>query len=241
MSEAVKQGAVNTAAAGERKERKAPLWKKLLFSDVLLFRPISHKLAYIGVMAALCIAVNTFEIKFADTQFSFSLFTDTQFSFSLFTALLAGVTLGALPGAVAVFVGDLFGYLLNSAGMYYYWWVALSLMLMAVIAGLVMRIPMHFKGSLFVKLAIVTVLTFSLCTVLVNSLGMYYIGINLFSSQALIDAINERFGGVLTFGNYVFVRLFVLGQIYNSILNYILAFLAIPLLNAVKPLKLGLE
>ena len=232
MSEAVKQGAANAAPAGERKERKAPLWKKLLFSDVLLFRPISHKLAYIGVMAALCIAVNTFEIKFADTQFSFS----------LFTALLAGVTLGALPGAVAVFVGDLFGYLLNSAGMYYYWWVALSLMLMAVIAGLVMRIPMHFKGSLFVKLTIVTVLTFSLCTVLVNSLGMYYIVISnkLFISQSVIDAINERFGGVWSFGNYVFVRLFVLGQIWNSILNYILAFLAIPLLNAVKPLKLGL-
>ena len=105
-----------------------------------------------------------------------------------------------------------------------------------------MRIPMHFKGSLFVKLTIVTVLTFSLCTVLVNSLGMYYIviGNKLFLSQSVIDAINERFGGVWSFGNYVFVRLFVLGQIYNSILNYILAFLAIPLLNAVKPLKLGL-
>ena len=114
-------------------------------------------------------------------------------------------------------------------------------MLMAVIAGLVMRIPMHFKGSLFVKLTIVTVLTFSLCTVLVNSLGMYYIGNKIFLSQSLIDAINERFGGVWSFGNYVFVRLFVLGQIYNSILNYILAFLTIPLLNAVKPLKLGLE
>ena len=183
MSEAVKQAAVNAAPAGERKERKAPLWKKLLFSDVLL-------------MAALCIAVNTFEIKFADTQFSFS----------LFTALLAGVMLGALPGAVAVFVGDLFGYLLNSAGLYYYWWVALSLMLMAVIAGLVMCIPMHFKGSLFVKLTIVTVLTFSLCTVLVNSLGMYYIGNKMFLSQSLIDAINERFGGVWSFSNYVFVR-----------------------------------
>lgn len=229
MSEAVKQAAANAAPAGERK--KAPLWKKLLFSDVLLFRPISHKLAYIGVMAALCIAVNTFEIKFADTQFSFS----------LFTALLAGVMLGALPGAVAVFVGDLFGYLLNSAGMYYYWWVALSLMLMSVIAGLSMRLPLRFRGSLFVKLALVTALTFGLCTVLVNSLGMYYIGNTMFVSQKLIDAINERFGGVWSFGNYVFVRLFVLGQIYNSILNYILAFLTIPLLNAVKPLKLGLE
>lgn len=228
MSEAVKQAAANAAPAGERK--KAPLWKKLLFSDVLLFRPISHKLAYIGVMAALCIAVNTFEIKFADTQFSFS----------LFTALLAGIMLGALPGAVAVFVGDLFGYLLNSAGMYYYWWVALSLMLMSVIAGLSMRLPLRFRGSLFVKLALVTALTFGLCTVLVNSLGMYYIGNTMFVSQKLIDAINARFGGVWTFGNYVFVRLFVLGQIYNSILNYVLAFLAIPLLNAVKPLKLGL-
>ena len=228
MSEAVKQAAANAAPAGERK--KAPLWKKLLFSDVLLFRPISHKLAYIGVMAALCIAVNTFEIKFADTQFSFS----------LFTALLAGVMLGALPGAVAVFVGDLFGYLLNSAGMYYYWWVALSLMLMSVIAGLSMRLPLRFRGSLFVKLALVTALTFGLCTVLVNSLGMYYIGNTVFVSQKLIDAINARFDGVWTFWNYVFVRLFVLGQIYNSILNYVLAFLAIPLLNAVKPLKLGL-
>lgn len=228
MSEAVKQAAANAAPAGERK--KAPLWKKLLFSDVLLFRPISHKLAYIGVMAALCIAVNTFEIKFADTQFSFS----------LFTALLAGVMLGALPGAVAVFVGDLFGYLLNSAGMYYYWWVALSLMLMSVIAGLSMRLPLRFRGSLFVKLALVTALTFGLCTVLVNSLGMYYIGNTMFVSQKLIDAINARFDGVWTFWNYVFVRLFVLGQIYNSILNYVLAFLAIPLLNAVKPLKLGL-
>lgn len=228
MSEAVKQAAANAAPAGERK--KAPLWKKLLFSDVLLFRPISHKLAYIGVMAALCIAVNTFEIKFADTQFSFS----------LFTALLAGVMLGALPGAVAVFVGDLFGYLLNSAGMYYYWWVALSLMLMSVIAGLSMRLPLRFRGSLFVKLALVTALTFGLCTVLVNSLGMYYIGNTVFVSQKLIDAINARFDGVWTFWNYVFVRIFVLGQIYNSILNYVLAFLAIPLLNAVKPLKLGL-
>lgn len=228
MSEAVKQAAVNTAPAGERK--KAPLWKRLLFSDVLLFRPISHKLAYIGVMAALCIAVNTFEIKFADTQFSFS----------LFTALLAGVMLGALPGAVAVFVGDLFGYLLNSAGLYYYWWVALSLMLMSVIAGLSMRLPLRFRGSLFVKLALVTALTFGLCTVLVNSLGMYYIGNTMFVSQKLIDAINARFDGVWTFWNYVFIRLFVLGQIYNSILNYVLAFLAIPLLNAVKPLKLGL-
>ena len=226
MSEAVKQGAANAATAGER----TPLWKRLLFSDVLLFRPISHKLAYIGVMAALCIAVNTFEIKFADTQFSFS----------LFTALLAGVMLGALPGAVAVFVGDLFGYLLNSAGMYYYWWVALSLMLMSVIAGLSMRLPLRFRGSLFVKLALVTALTFGLCTVLVNSLGMYYIGNTIFVSQKLIDAINARFDGVWTFWNYVFIRLFVLGQIYNSILNYVLAFLAIPLLNAVKPLKLGL-
>ena len=230
MSEVVKQAAANTAAAGERRERKAPLWKKLLFSDVLLFRPISHKLAYIGVMAALCIVVNTFEIKFADTQFSFS----------LFTALLSGVLLGALPGAAAVMVGDLFGYLLNSAGLAYYWWVALSLMLMAVIAGLVMRIPLHCKGSLLIKLAITTFLTFTLCTVLVNSLGMYYIGNKIFLSQNLIDAINERFGGVWTFGNYVFVRLFVLGQIFNSLLNYVLAFLAIPLLNSVRPLRLGL-
>lgn len=229
MSEIVKRAASNAPAPVPSPKRPS-LLKRLLFSDVLLFRSNAHKVAYIGVMAALCIAVNTFEIKFADVQFSFS----------LFTALLSGVVLGPLPGAAAVFIGDLFGYLLNSAGMYYYWWVALSLMLMSVIAGLSMRLPMRFKGSLFVKLAIVTALTFLLCTVFINSLGMYYIGNTIFVSQKLIDAINSRFDGVWTFWNYVFVRLFLLGQIYNSILNYVLAFLAIPLLNAVKPLKLGL-
>lgn len=229
MSEIVKRAASNAPAPVPSPKRPS-LFKRLLFSDVLLFRSNAYKVAYIGVMAALCIAVNTFEIKFADVQFSFS----------LFTALLSGVVLGPLPGAAAVFIGDLVGYLLNSAGMYYYWWVALSLMLMSVIAGLCMRLPMRFKGSLFVKLAIVTALTFTLCTVLINSLGMYYIGNTIFVSQKLIDAINSRFDGVWTFWNYVFVRLFLLGQIYNSILNYVLAFLAIPLLNAVKPLKLGL-
>lgn len=229
MSEIVKRAASN-APIPEPSPKRPSLLKRLLFSDVLLFRSNAHKVAYIGVMAALCIAVNTFEIKFADVQFSFS----------LFTALLSGVVLGPLPGACAVFIGDLFGYLLNSAGMYYYWWVAFSLMLMSVIAGLCMRLPMRFKGSLFVKLAIVSALTFTLCTVFINSLGMYYIGNTIFVSQKLIDAINARFDGVWTFWNYVFVRLFLLGQIYNSILNYVLAFLAIPLLNAVKPLKLGL-
>ena len=230
MSEAVSPAARNAAAGPERPEKHFPLWQRLCFSQVLLTRSAAHKVAYIGIMAALCIVVNTFEIKFADTQFSFS----------LFTALLSGVLLGALPGAAAVMVGDLFGYLLNSAGLAYYWWVSLSLMLMAVIAGLVMRIPLHCKGSLLIKLAITTLLTFTLCTVLVNSLGMYYIGNKIFLSQNLIDAINERFGGVWTFGNYVFVRLFVLGQIFNSLLNYVLAFLAIPLLNSVRPLRLGL-
>ncbi len=233
MSEVVKhvKKAPDAPAPAPAPSHKHPsLVKRLLFSDVLLFRSNAHRIAYIGVMAALCIAVNTFEIKFADVQFSFS----------LFTAILSGVVLGPLPGACAVFIGDLFGYLLNSAGLYYYWWVALSLMLMSVIAGLTMRLPLRFKGSLFLKLALITVLTFTLCTVLVNSLGMYYIGNTMFVSQNLIDAINARFQGVWTFWNYVFCRLFVLGQFYNSILNYLLAFLAIPLLNAVKPLKLGL-
>ena len=71
--------------------------------------------------------------------------------------------------------------------------------------------------------------------------GDHNIGNKIFLSQSLIDAINERFGGVWTFGNYVFVRLFVLGQIYNSILNINIAFLAIPVLNAVNPLINGHE
>ena len=67
MSEAISSAARNAAAGPERPEKHFPLWQRLCISQALLTRSAAHKVAYIGIMAALCIVVNTFEIKFADT------------------------------------------------------------------------------------------------------------------------------------------------------------------------------
>lgn len=225
MSETVTAATAATAAPN------VPLWKRILFSDLLASKTAAHKIAYIGVTAALCIVTNLFEIKFATTQFSFT----------VFSSVLAGILIGPVFGFCAVFLGDGVGYLCNSMGYPYYWWVALSCATMALIAGLVMRIPLRFKGSIYVKLAIVCFLTLFVCSVAINTSGMYYIGLKLYMPSSVKNAIEERFGGEFSYGIYLLIRFFILGQIYNSILNYALLFFAVPALNAIKPLKLDLH
>lgn len=209
----------------------APLWKRILFSNVLAEKTAAKRIAYIGVMAALCIATNMFEIKFATTQFSFT----------ILSSILAGILIGPLFGFCAVFLGDAVGYLYNSMGYVYYWWVALSVATMALIAGLVMNLPFKFKGAVFVKLAIICLLTLFVCSVGINTTGMYYIGLNIYFPKNVQEAIGARFGGEFNFWIYCAIRFFILGQIYNSLVNYALLFLIVPVLGAVKPLKLQMK
>ncbi len=213
------------------KKGRGRLWERIFLSNVLIGKSHAARIAFVGVVAALCIAVNMFEIKFATTQFSLT----------LFASVLAGILLGPLFGFAAVFLGDGVGYLVNSAGYPYYWWVALSCALMAAVAGLVMKLPFRFRGALYVKLAAICVLTLLLCSAGVNSLGMYYIGLEIYMPKDVLEAAASRFGGELNFGTYLFIRFFMLGQIWNSLVNYALLFAAVPLLNAVKPLRLGLS
>lgn len=209
-----------------------PFWKRTLFSAILIEKSRAQKLAYAGVAAALCIVSNIFEFKFATVQFSFT----------VFTSILAGILIGPLLGFAAVFVGDGVGYLVNSMGYPYYWWVALSCATMAMIAGLVMNLfRFRFKGCGYVKLAIICVLTLIICSVLINSLGMYYIGLKLYMPSSVKEAIETSFGGEFSFGIYLLIRFFLLGQIYNSLFNYALLFMVVPVLNAVKPLKLHIR
>ena len=75
-------------------------WKRLLFSKTMLEKNKSHKIAYIAIMAALCIVSNMFEFKLADTQFSLT----------LAISALTGLIIGPLFGFVACFIGDLVGF-----------------------------------------------------------------------------------------------------------------------------------
>lgn len=212
-------------------ESKQPFWKRLVFSDMLLEKSAAKRIAYIAVLAAFCIVTNMFEIKFATVQFSFT----------IVSSVLAGMMIGPLFGAAAVFLGDGLGYLVNSMGYPYYWWVALSCAMMAVIAGLIMLLPLRFKGSIYVKIALIAVITLIVCSVGINSTGMYCIGLKIYMDKGVQAAIEERFGGKNTYFIYLLIRFFILGQIWNSIVNYALLFAIVPALKAIKPLKLRLE
>ena len=131
--------------------------KKLIFSEILFDLSKTQKIAYIAVMSALCVVCNMF--------FEFKL-ADTQFSLTIFFSAMTGMIIGPLFGFVACFIGDLVGFLYNSAGLPYYPWIGLSMGLVAIIAGLIMNgLEFKFKFGVFIKIALVAILTFAICTV----------------------------------------------------------------------------
>ena len=186
--------------------------KKLFSSDLLDGLTKTQKIAYVAVMTALCVVCNMFfEFKFADTQFSLTMF---------FSAL-TGMVIGPLYGFVACFLGDLVGFLYNSAGFMYMPWIGLAMGMVALISGLIMNlIDFKFKYQIFVKLLLVCVLTFIVCTVAINTTAFWII-------------YNTR---KVPFFAYLVTRLFVQGQIFNSLFNYALLFVAYPLIIKIKSL-----
>ena len=201
----------NSVNAGQT--AKTPFWKNLLFSTTLQDKTKSHQIAYIAVTTALTVVTNMFfEFKFADVQFSLT----------IVVSALAGIVLGSLFGFAACFLGDLVGFLYNSGGFMYMPWVGISMGLVALISGLVVNgLKWKFKGALQVKLALVSVLTFALCTVAINTKAFWL----LYSK--------------VPYGTYLVARLFVQGQIWNSLFNYALLFLFVPVLKRIRPLGLN--
>ena len=178
--------------------------KKMLFSELLCNCSKTTKIAYVSVMTALLVVCNMFfEFKFADVQFSLTIFFSS----------ITGCLIGPLYGFVACFMGDLVGYLYNSGGFMYMPWVGISMGMVALIAGLVMNcINVKIKGETYIKLAIVSLLTFLVCTVAINTTAFWLV-------------YNTR---KVPFFAYLITRLFVQGQIWNSIANYLLLFVAFP-------------
>ncbi len=195
-------------------KREVPFWKRLLFSQTLAEKNAAHRIAYIGVVTAFIVASNMFEFKMFDTQFSFT----------LMISALSGLIIGPLFGFAACFLGDLVGFLINSSGFAYMPWIGISMGLVALISGFVVGgIPSKQKWALYVKLLAVCVLTFAICTVAINTTAFWL----LYSKVGYVE--------------YLVARLFVQGQIWNSLLNYALLFVAVPVLIRIKPLKIRLN
>lgn len=183
---------------------------KLFGSDVMNGLRKSQKIAYIAVMTALSVICNMFfEFKFADTQFSLTLF------FSAIT----GVIIGPIYGFVACFTGDLVGFLCNSGGFAYMPWIGISMGYAALISGLVMNL-LDFKSKFMVvvKLLIIAVLTFLICTVAINTTAFWIV-------------YNTK---KVPYFAYLGTRLFINGQIFNSLFNYALLFIAYPTFMKIK-------
>ena len=184
--------------------------KKLLLSDVLSDSTHTQKVAYIAVMTALLVVCNMF--------FEFKL-ADTQFSLTLFFSALTGMIIGPVFGFVACFLGDLVGFLYNSGGFMYMPWIGLSMGLTALVAGLVMNcISIKNKFATYLKILIVALLTFLLCTIAINTTAFW------------IMYNNKK----VPYFAYLITRLFVQGQIWNSVFNYVLLFVFYPTIIRVK-------
>ncbi|MBE5750001.1 MAG: ECF transporter S component [Clostridiales bacterium] len=191
--------------------------KKFLSSDILSDSTHTQKIAYIAVMTALCVVCNMF--------FEFKL-ADTQFSLTIFFSAITGMIIGPLFGFAACFLGDLVGFLYNSGGFMYMPWIGLSMGLVAFIAGLIMNcVDLNNKFAIYIKISVVCVLTFLICTVAINTTAFWLI-------------YNTR---KVPFTAYLVARLFVQGQIWNSIFNYVMLFVFYPIVfrikNSIKPSK----
>ena len=196
-----------------KKEMKG--WEKLLLSETMAGKSDSHRIAYIAVFTAFCVVSNMF--------FEFKL-AETQFSLTLFLSALTGIVIGPIFGFVACFLGDLVGFLYHSAGFAYMPWVGLSVGLTAMIAGLIVNgIPSEKAWFLYVKLALVCLLSLTICTVLINTTAFWLL-------YSKVDYMT-----------YLVSRLFVQGQIWNCLVNYALLFISVPALAKIKPLKIKIS
>ncbi len=195
--------------------------KELLFPVYFEKFSVAKKIAIIGVVVALNVVANAFfEFKFYDTQFSVT---------CLFS-VLSGLILGPLFGFVSCVLADGIGFLMNNGGGIYMFWVALSTGMTAIISGLLFRNVKSFKGYIF-RFVLLSVLILLVCTVGINTTGFYFYNKLSGFNTAFLNYASEKFGGKQTYICYTFYRLFFKGQIFNSIFNYVLIYITVPIVD----------
>ncbi len=177
--------------------------KRIVFSGIMEDLSATRMIAYIAIMTALLVVCNMFfEIRFAQTQYSLTLF------FSIF----AGMVIGPFFGFAACFLGDLVGFLYNPGPYSYMPWIGLALGTAAFISGFIMNgIKDKNAGTKYIKISIVCVSTFLLCTIGINTTAFWIL-----------------YGKGVPFFAYLVTRVFAMGQIINSIINYALLFICYP-------------
>ena len=190
--------------------------KELFLSELLLKSRNTQKIAYVGVMSALLVVCNMFfEVKLLETQFSLTIF---------FSAL-SGIIVGPLFGFLVSFLGDFVGFLYNSSGLFMPW-IGIAMGVTAFIFGFIFNgIKLNSEGDEYVKVGdeyvkvtICCILSFLTCTVLINTTA-FWVVYNLMKTPYI---------------EYLFTRIFVQGQIFNSLFNFGLIYAFVPIFNKLK-------
>lgn len=122
----------------------------------------TEKLAYVGILTALCTVVN-----------SFSFFPVSYISISLVATVcfIAGYLLGAKYGFIVGFIGDLIGAIVFPAGAYNPI-IGIANGMMGFIPGFIFE---NFRGNKYLLLSISAVLTLIICTSGLNTFGLWLI------------------------------------------------------------------
>ncbi len=170
----------------------------------------SHRIAHMAMITAVSVVVNMFEVRLGGVKFSLTILIST----------FAGLYLGALSGFGCCFLGDTIEFLISPKGEYSPW-VGICNGLMAFIIGVCILLP-YARKWLHFYLGVACILIFCICTCGINT---WY--------------LNKIFAPSLTHWEYLPVRLFAQGQIWNSIVNSVLAIVCLPLLVKVKPLRIN--
>ncbi len=200
-----------------------------LFSEFLRSKSAGKKIAFIALFTALSTITNMIlEIKISDIQFSVS----------IAVSCLNGIVLGPVFGFVSCFVGDLIGFFLNSWGQLYYFWVGLSTGCFAFLSGIIFGIKSSKNYAVFIKILAFSIISFIVCTVCINSVGFYIYNRKIGFSDAFLSYVETAVGGKNTgFFVYLAYRLFFKGQCFNSLINYALLFIILPLIKSMPSLK----
>ena len=172
----------------------------------------SVKLAYIGILLAVNVVVNTV----TSIPLGF-----VQFSFTISAVSLAGVLLGPLFGALVGFFGDLLGFFLGG-GAGYTPFVGVAMAVIGFLFGLVFCIKWKGKWAWCIKVALAALLSFLLATVAITTTAGFYLW--------------NRNG--LPFWEFAILRLFISGQVWNNLINTALLYGVLPTLSKIPALKL---
>ncbi len=194
------------------------MFTKLLFSQCLRNKSHAKKVAYLGLLTAFNVVSNVLSFP---TPIA-------QFSLTIVVSVVTGIIAGGISGFAVCVVADLIGYMINSFGYFYMPWVALSTGALALISAYVFK---NGFDKIYIKTLIVCLLSLVVCSVLINSTGLYFYYKLTNFDGGIVRYLNEYFNGRFTYFTFLICRLIFAGQLINNLLNYAVLFAVIPILK----------